>query len=478
MAKWEGDEPMRSDEYPEGLESLERELALLKRFYALWKAGMLYPGDHPMWRHACRQFLEAFTRLQGSRSGEFVLRIVGDEFYLEDTLLVRESILYYSLLQDLKKAGIGGVAVSPSVGPTDLAALVSAVREGEVLRASEDPDAFLRERNIHGIRLEKPGEWKEERGRGGDRTRLTEEYRNAVAVMGEISRQVEEGRRIRVDKARRVVSSLLERIKENRTAVLGLTSLKSHDDYTCYHSINVLILSLSLGTLLSLDRPALVALGMGALLHDLGKITVPREILQKKGPLTEGEWSIIRSHPVKGADILLAQPGIHPLSVAVAMEHHAHYDMGGYPKIRGKERPSLFSRIVEMADVYDAMTTTRPYQRARTPEQALRILLKDSGFVFDPALAPMFVAMMGIYPAGTLVRLSDGRWGVVSEGAVVEPRYPVVKVIADENGPLTRPFLLDLGGDVARERGLEVAEVLLPEEAGVDLEGFLDQEAP
>lgn len=454
---------------------MEKELDLLKLFHALWKAGRLYPGEHPIWRQACRHFLDAFSELQGGRHRDFTLRIVGDEFYLYDTLLARESILYYSLLQELKKAGIGGITISPTVRPSDLASLVYALREGEISPELEDLEAFLRRRDIRGIKLEKLGEWKEDRRRGAPSTRLVEEYKSALAVMREITQQVDQGQRIRVDRAKRVVSGFLDRIKSDRTAVLSLASLKSHDDYTCYHSLNVMILSLSLGSLLLLDRPALVVLGMGALLHDLGKITVPKNILQKKGPLTEGEWTLIKAHPVKGADILLAQPGVHPLSVAIAMEHHAHYDMSGYPRIIGKARPFLFSRIVEMADVYDAMTTTRSYQKARTPEQALRVLLKDSGTVFDPDLTSSFIYMMGIYPPGTLVRLNDGRVGMVKEVAVGDPRHPVVKIIADEAGGLTEAYVLDLGSNEARQKGLEITEVLKPETVGLDqVEKHLD----
>lgn len=466
------DDAFQVEVTPERAGILEQELALLRRFQTFWKAARLYPEDHPVWRQACSRFLEAMTGLQRSGSRDFILRIVGDEFYLEDILLVRESILYSSLLQELKTAGIGGVLISPSVTPYELALLVRVIKEGEISGAETDLEDLLHSKGVRAIRLEKLGEWEEDKGQGTSQTRLDQEYRGALAVMAEIVRQVERGQRIKLERARRVVSSLLERIKSHRTAMLGLTSLKGHDDYTCYHSINVLILSLSLGSLLCMDRPSLVALGMGALLHDLGKITIPKSILQKRGPLTESEWAVVKAHPVKGADILLAQPGIHPLSVAVAMEHHAHYDMSGYPRIKGKDRPALFSRIVEIADVYDAMTTTRPYQKARTPEQALRVLLKDSGTVFDPLLVSLFIKMMGIYPPGTLVRLSDGRVGLVGENTS-DPCKPKVRVISVDDSLLERPYVLDLGNDKEEGGGVEITEVLNPVHEGLDLGSLL-----
>jgi HD-GYP domain-containing protein (c-di-GMP phosphodiesterase class II) len=278
-----------------------------------------------------------------------------------------------------------------------------------------------------------------------------------------------------VSKANKVVGIMLNRVGENRAAVLGLASIKSYDEYTSFHSVNVLILSLALGSMLPLDRNALVILGTGALLHDLGKVTIPQNILNKTGPLTSPQWRMMKDHPVKGADILLAQPGVHPLSVTIAYEHHARYDLRGYPKINGKDCIGLFSRIVEIADVYDAMTTARPYQHARTPEQAIRVLVKDMGTVFDPLLVKVFIDMMGVFPVGTLVRLATGELGIVYEQNEGDVMSPKVKIIRGPDGGEVEPQLVDLVHlkEKIGDTGRTILESIPPELLGLDVMPYL-----
>jgi HD-GYP domain-containing protein (c-di-GMP phosphodiesterase class II) len=268
---------------------------------------------------------------------------------------------------------------------------------------------------------------------------------------------------------------MLNRVGENRSAVLGLATIKNYDEYTSFHSVNVLILSLALGSMLPLDRSSLMILGTGALLHDLGKITVPQSLLVKTGPLTTTEWRMMQEHPARGADILLAQPGVHPLAVMVAYEHHARYDLNGYPKIHGKDRIGLFSRIVEVADVYDAMTSARPYQKARMPDQAMRVLVKDMGSCFDPLLVKVFIDMMGLFPVGTPVRLATGEVGVVYEPDQSDALWPRVKVILDPDGGEVEPSIVDL--HKLKEKIGETEQPLLesihPEDLGIDIREYL-----
>jgi HD-GYP domain-containing protein (c-di-GMP phosphodiesterase class II) len=184
---------------------------------------------------------------------------------------------------------------------------------------------------------------------------------------------------------------------------------------------------------------------------------------------------MMQDHPVRGADILMAQPGVHPLSVMIAFEHHARYDLNGYPNINGKDRIGLFSRIVEVADVYDAMTTSRPYQKARTPDQAMRVLVKDMGTVFDPLLVKVFIDMMGLYPVGTLVRLATGEIGIVYEPGESDALWPSVKVIRDPDGGELEPHFVDLVKlkEKVGEAGHAILESLRPEDFGIDTQEFL-----
>ena len=446
---------------------LEAARETLKHFVAAKKALHIYPANHEISMQALSEFMASFHEYLRWKE-ELPLRIIGDEFFFEERLLARESILYYPLIKELQAKEVGGITLIAGLRPEEMREFLTILNMSEEeLKARGGIFALLAEKDIAHVTLDEPGTWEEKARAARDTVTAREEYFEAVDVIRELADQVVSNRRLSVGKANRVVGMMLNRVGENRAAVLGLATLKNYDEYTSFHSVNVLILSLALGSMLPLDRSALMLLGTGALLHDLGKVTIPQSILTKSGPLTAAEWEIMRQHPVKGADILLAQPGIHPLSVLVAYEHHARYDLKGYPRIENKERISLFARIVQIVDVYDAMTTTRPYQGARTPDHAIRVLVKESGAAFDPLLLKIFVDMMGLYPVGTLVRLESGEVGVVYEQVEGDPHSPRVKVIRDREGREVEPYMVDTAWLREKAGGSEVMQTLLPERVGI-----------
>jgi HD-GYP domain-containing protein (c-di-GMP phosphodiesterase class II) len=454
---------------------LEKVRDVLRAFSAAKKTLSIYPADHEMCSQATADFERAFNAYQAWES-QLSLRIIGDELFLEEKLLPRESVLYYPLVQELKAREIGGVHFLAGLSPEEFASFVNLINlKPEELSGKGGLLNLMQQSGIGHIAIDDPGTWEEKASEEKIRPSAREDYFNAVDVMRELADQVLTDRRLTVNKANRVVGAMVNRVGESRAAILGLASIKSYDEYTSFHSINVLILSLALGSMLPLDRNSLMILGTGALLHDLGKVTIPQPILAKTGPLTSTEWKIMQEHPAKGADILLAQPGVHPLSVLIAYEHHARYDLKGYPKIGGKNRISLFSSIVEVADVYDAMTTVRPYQNARTPDQAIRVLVKDMGTAFDPLLVKVFVDMMGLFPVGSLVRLATGELGIVYEQNEADLTCPKVKVIQDREGGEIEPNVIDLIhlkekiGDV----GIAVLESLDPQSLGLDIIPYL-----
>lgn len=448
----------------------ERAREVLKRLSAAKKTFLIYPPHHEMCLQAVSQFLEAFNAyLRWGR--EFSLRVVGEEFFFEEKLLPRESVLYYSLLRELREKEVGGITLLPGLDGAEFSNFIQLLNLAwdEIAEAGGLP-ALLEERGVNHVLLDEPGTWEEKPRQLRELASAREEYFEAVDVIRELVEQVTSRKRLSLNKANRVVGMILNRVGENRSAVLGLATIKSYDEYTSFHSVNVLILSLALGSMLPLDRNALMILGTGALLHDLGKVTIPQSILCKNGPLTKKEWELMKQHPVRGADILLAQPGVHPLSVMVAYEHHARYDLSGYPAVSGKDRIGLFSRIVQIVDVFDAMTSARPYQGARTPDHAIRVLVKGMGNAFDPLLVKIFVDMMGLYPVGTLVRLKGGELGVVYEQAEGEAASPRVKIIRDRDGREVEPYMVDVAklreGGAGDDR--EIVESVLPEKAGID----------
>ena len=304
-------------------------------------------------------------------------------------------------------------------------------------------------------------------------TRSDDALRTFAAAV-DISRGLNEAfqmnERYRQRSLRRVTQTLVDILLEDENALLAMTSIKNFDGYLFNHSANVAILSAALGQRLGLHKARLGNLCLAALLHDLGKTVMPKEVLDKTEALTDGDWHEIRQHPVHTVEILLEQgylsPGILAAMVA-GFEHHLNYDLSGYPEVVNKSRITLFGRIISIADCYDAITTPRAYREVNlTPFDGVCFLLANSGTKFDPSLVKMFVELMGVYPPGTTVRLSSGEVGVVS-------RSPLA------GAPLDRPLIRILRGPRAgtsidltqvaegQERAPAVTDVINPGNQGL-----------
>jgi putative nucleotidyltransferase with HDIG domain len=204
---------------------------------------------------------------------------------------------------------------------------------------------------------------------------------------------------------------------EDESILLGMATIKNYDEYTFNHSVNVSIYSLAMGKRIGFSMKTLTELGITALLHDIGKSKIPKEILNKPSPFDEGEWGVMKKHPVWGVEILLnlKQLGeINPRIVIGVFGHHLKNDFSGYPKLFRKKEVGLFERIIQIADSYDAMTTPTLYRKVPfTPEQALAMMLRERGVHFDETLLKIFIGLVGIYPVGSLVLLDTHELGIV-----------------------------------------------------------------
>jgi HD-GYP domain-containing protein (c-di-GMP phosphodiesterase class II) len=222
----------------------------------------------------------------------------------------------------------------------------------------------------------------------------------------------------------------------------------------------VAILSLGMGSAITGDRRFLASLGAGALLHDLGKLDVGLEVLNKRGALSSREWALMREHPVWGAETAARMRGLDRSVIVIIYEHHQRSDASGYPASAGGSSQALASRIVAVADAYDAMTSVRSYSGARLPDEAMGVLTRAAGTSLDPALVRLFVRLMGVYPPRSVVRLTSGELAVVTESDPAHPARPAVKVFADASGVL-----------LAEPRALRLSA---PESAGVAVVGCVD----
>ncbi len=279
-----------------------------------------------------------------------------------------------------------------------------------------------------------------------------------------------------VEGIREVVNEMMSSLLRKKSALLGLTSIKNYDEYTFYHSINVGVLSLGLGSYLSLRDDMLEGLGIGGLLHDIGKISIPESILNKPGKFNKQEWDIMRAHPVEGARVLRKTPGISDCAPVVAFEHHIKYDLSGYPHLIKRRPLSSYSLVVGIADCYDAMTTLRPYQKPRTPAEALKIMLELIGKDFEPRLMNRFVEMIGTYPVGSFVRLDTNEFAVVYYANSEDADRPKVKVIMDSEGNQVAPARIEDLRIKDPETGRHyrsIVQVLNPTSKGINIAEFL-----
>jgi HD-GYP domain-containing protein (c-di-GMP phosphodiesterase class II) len=243
-------------------------------------------------------------------------------------------------------------------------------------------------------------------------------YGYAMNSLQNLSQKLSSDRYAGIGKAVHLVQNMVDLIMDDDNVLLGLSTIRDYDDYTFTHSVNVAILSVCLGNRIGLSRPLLSRLGLSGLFHDLGKIDVPKEILNKPGRLEDEEFAELQKHSLNSVRRIIRLRASYDKKANILLppfEHHLKYDLSGYPKTPRKKPLSLLGRIVSIADVYDAVTSQRIYRsRFLSPDQALGLMLKGSGTDFDPILVKVFINMLGVYPLGTVLKFDNGEMGIVT----------------------------------------------------------------
>jgi putative nucleotidyltransferase with HDIG domain len=245
--------------------------------------------------------------------------------------------------------------------------------------------------------------------------------------------------------AQRLVEEISDSVTRNPGALISLARLKTADDYTYMHSVAVCALMVALSKQLNLDEAQTRSAGIAGLLHDLGKAAMPMDVLNKPGKLTDEEFAIIKSHPEEGYKMLLAGSGVDPVALDVVLHHHEKTDGSGYPKHFKSEEISQFAKMGAVCDVYDAITSNRPYKAGWDPAESMRKMAEWTKGHFDPVVFQAFVKSLGIYPIGSLVLLSSGRLGIVVEQAETSLLTPHVKVFfSTKANARIKPEVVDL----------------------------------
>ena len=270
-------------------------------------------------------------------------------------------------------------------------------------------------------------------------------YENALNVVVRALKDVQNGKIPDGAESDRVVRDMSGMLSRNRDAMLALTLIKNFDEYTYNHSVNVSVLSLAVAESLGLEETERIGIGVGGLLHDVGKTQLALDLIRKPGTLTVEEFEEIKKHPEEGFAILGKMTHIQESTRAVVREHHMRFDRTGYPRPEPEYRLNPYSYVIAVADCYDALTTMRSYQKARTPRQALEIMRKLAGKSLDPDLVELMERSFGVYPVGTMVRLSTMEVGVVTGTADGGNGEPKVAIVFDRSGnPLAAPRGVDL----------------------------------
>ena len=404
---------------------------LLRRFTASLRSAQLYSPGHPIIGRNLESLSTAFQLLH-SLQPAVVIGLVGDEVIVDDMPMARADTLG-PLIRRLQQSGVERITVDRGVTTEDLVTFIDAIGRIEPRTAADrdTADAFPA---IPHIRVGRVTVEQHIEGSLTDMATIKRLYSDAVSVAGAVWDSAETEGRPDYAAARTMIDGLAQAVAQNRTALLALTTLKNYDNYTFTHMVNVSILTMGQARGLGIDGPLLREFGLAALMHDIGKVRTPKEILNKPDKLTDEEFAIMKRHVVDGAEILRMTPEVPALVPVVAFEHHLRKDGSGYPA--GVSRPSLNvgTMLCSIADVYDAMRSQRNYQQSFPTDRILAVLKRSDGLQFDQHLVRRFVQLIGIYPVGNLVRLNTGEVAVVMNVYAADPYRPHVRVLVGRDG--------------------------------------------
>jgi HD-GYP domain-containing protein (c-di-GMP phosphodiesterase class II) len=445
---------------------------VLTRLSVLRRAARFYPMDHPAVADSVDRLGDSI-HVYHDEGVDVQLAFFEGEILLGSQLLAEESMLFDQLDREMRGLGIGSIILQVGIGRSELlrASRILAADVDEV-QAAGGVSAMAAAANLPHVQFANVqilATAVDEHESGEPTETPREAINNALALLRETDILLQSNRRVSASRVNGVVRSLVDNVLANRYAMLQLTALRNYDEYTFFHSANVAVVALALGTCVSEDHRFLTSLGVGALLHDIGKLSIDPAVLNKPGSLTAEEWAEVRQHPVSGAEMISQLPGLDKSAIVTILEHHMRWDGTGYPA-RVPCRPQhLCSRIVAIADAYDAMTSRRSYSAARVEDDAMLNIAKGSGSAFDPELVRVFVGLMGVYPPRAVVRLSTGDVAIVLAAGSTDPARPTVRVIADADGSFVS--LHDLVLEDAPD--LSVTSCLDPQLLNVDVDDYL-----
>jgi putative nucleotidyltransferase with HDIG domain len=404
------------------------------------RAARLYASAHPILReHIAGLFraVQAILRFEST----VLIGFVGGEIIADRTPLQRSGSAYRAdVARDLAALGIQRIAFERGLTAEEVATFVRAVADATPSRRGDDDDQeasealevdFLTLPHLKAGRIPidtTTGRWGcstlEERKIYGISLECARTVWDSAQATGQADLPI----------AQEAVEHLAEAVTTSGGLMIGLTAMKAHDEYTFTHMVNVSILAMAQGRSLGIEGQQLRDLGLAALLHDIGKVRTPLEVLNKPGAFTPAEFEIMKRHSIDGATILRSTTEMPRLAPIVAFEHHLRLDGTGYPAGLSRPTLNLATSLCGIADVYDAMRSKRQYQQAFPTDRIIEVMRRNDGKQFDQHLVRRFIQLMGVYPPATLVQLGSGEVAVVTQNDGPNPERPSVRVLFDREG--------------------------------------------
>jgi len=402
---------------------------LVRRLAAALRAAELYAPQHPLVQRSATALTGALTTYL-TEASIVVVGLIGDDVVVNETRLGKGSASLTGFVRGLRDREIEKITFHRGITADEIRTFLNEVADRRARAPLADRLA------ARGVRRAAIGKLSIEDtpqdAIGIEAARRV--YRTAVSSAESLWEQARAGDKPDPENARKIIDSLANIVTQDRTSLMALTALKKYDNYTFTHMVNVAALSMAQARALNLDGPLLREFGFAALMHDIGKVNTPLEVLNKPGKLTNEEFTIMKRHVVDGAHILRRTPEMPALAPVVAFEHHLRQDLSGYPENIGHRKLNLCTQIVSIADVFDALRSNRPYREGLATARIRSIMGEQGNPAFNQTLLRRFVNLMGLFPVGTIVRLNTEEIGVVTAEHPEDPFRPQVKILFEAGG--------------------------------------------
>ena len=445
--------------------------ALITAFYAAAQSLKLYPIENATVQKTLDELIRICRRIL-DREGIVDLKLVGDFLFLNDARLrldLTDYLAFSYVAGLLQRHSVGEIELDAGLMREDLAPLISLLlQDAPAENAFDRFQSRLSASTAQHIRIGPAKGADPDKNEPDDHAKQAAKltYFQSVAVAKEVLTDMRLGRAVNLRRVKRAVQSIVDQVLNNETSMLGMTTLRDYDQYTFTHSVNVCIFSVVLGQKLGLSKIQLYELGLGALFHDIGKMRVDPDIVNKTGGLTDEEWYQIQQHPTEGLLSLFSMRGLSEMpyrAMLMAYEHHMKFDLTGYPTNKRPRTPTLFSRIVATADGFDAATSKRSYQQQPWPaDEVIREMRENPKRGYDPLLVKAFMNVTGVFPVGTLCILDSQELAVVTarNSDPLRMHQPIVKIISDSMGMmLANPVTVDLS-EINSETGEPIRTIV------------------